>query len=264
MSSFATLGRRFPHDDQWNVIWLPLSEDIVHALYKYVQTGEKSTYPFVTHFFNTFLRLSGHNGLTRSLAEGGQSQESPTNTPDKGEASKDKAGPRDKASKEGEDSADVARSRNQALPEGTDPASLKALHEEEIRLGDVGGPIEFVFTVHFSGEEFCTIRMRVRPKDSLQPGQPVKAVISYSSAKACFSQDPVSQYRIMELEDVKDVVAFIAALFVEDIHTRSGQWLQERLDTYTTELRSAAEKFRSSKALWLTNASRKHSIDECV
>jgi hypothetical protein len=59
--------------------------------------------------------------------------------PAPGEASKDKAAPKDKASKEGEGSANVAGSRNQALPQGTDPASLKALHEEEIRLGDVGG-----------------------------------------------------------------------------------------------------------------------------
>ena len=49
------------------------------------------------------------------------------------------AASKDKASKEGEGSANVAGSRNQALPQGTDPASLKALHEEEIRLGDVGG-----------------------------------------------------------------------------------------------------------------------------
>ncbi|KAK9906332.1 hypothetical protein WJX75_000118 [Coccomyxa subellipsoidea] len=303
-------------DDQWNVIWLPLSEDIVHALYKYVQTGEKSTYPFFMHFFDTFLRLSGHNGLTRSLAEGGQSQESPANTPDKGEASKDNAAPKDKAPKEGEGSADVAGSRNQALPQGTDPASLKALHEEEIRLGDVGGSIEFVFSAGGSQGgrlaflvaeikkdlkkgweahacQLCAqlytllaknfvehqhqgpvyglltdlsnwVLFEVRPAESLQPGQSVKAVISYSSVKSCFSQDTASNFHIVALEDVKDVVAFIAALFVADIHTKSGQWLQERLDTYTTRLDSAAEKFRSSKTLRLTTASRKRNIDECV
>lgn len=54
------------------------------------------------------------------------------------------------------------------------------------------------------------VLFKVRPAESLQPGQSVKAVISYSSVKSCFSQDPV---HIVALEDVKDVVAFIAALF---------------------------------------------------
>lgn len=54
----------------------------------------------------------------------------------------------------------------------------------------------------------------VRPAESLQPGQSVKAVISYSSVKSCFSQVRASGIHIEALEDVKDVVAFIAALFV--------------------------------------------------
>ena len=149
----------------------------------------------------------------------------------------------------------------------------------------------------------------------------MKAIISYSSVKSCFGQESIiGYYRIVALEDVKDVVAFIATLFVEgacfvsclthegssngnfctagfvellsflrhhahqwlfvrsyldvlpgsrvllhaDIHTRSGEWLQERLHTYTTQLWSAAEKFRSSQTLQLTNASRKQTIDECM
>lgn len=58
------------------------------------------------------------------------------------------------------------------------------------------------------------VLFEVRPTGSLQANQPVKAVISYSSVKSCFSQDTASNFHIVVLEDVKDMVAFIAALFV--------------------------------------------------
>ena len=61
--------------------------------------------------------------------------------------------------------------------------------------------------------------------------------------------------------ELRPCVAWLRVFLHADIHTKSGQWLRERLDTYTTKLRSAAEKFRSSKTLRLTTASRKCNIE---